>query len=319
MDSFSVRSVNMDVVRYIRQIEKCRLIGRLYIKIKDLHIEVQYCDARYDTLVMKEINVRDFATWRHLLEENGFVTIPNALTEEEVEHLRLESVLLRSAFTTEQLEHQDCVIDLMASYPIQDDAKERFDCDAFSKARRQQFVLSGMYAPLKSWHVWESLIFRRLPSILSTLMSCSILYLFNDHYIVKPPQSDSKFGWHRDDEKQLAMIPSWASIRPYFSVWCALDSITKENGAIELVPISKTPQKFDFDTLEQLSMIPASIDIGTIVIFRSDVWHASFPNQTDSCRRVYYVQYSLDPITCSQSESEPLSFAIPCTVQDLSN
>nr|CCA19462.1 conserved hypothetical protein [Albugo laibachii Nc14] len=268
---------------------------------------------------MEGNDCKQVADWRLSLEENGFVTIPNALRNEEVEHLRLECNLLSSALTSEQLERQDCVIDLMASCPMREDAIERVDCNAFSTIRKKQFLLSGKHTPLESWRTWEALVFSKLPSILNTLITCSFLYFFNDHYITKPPQSDSEFSWHRDDEKQLAMVPFWESIRPYFSVWCALDSITAENGAIKLLPISKTPPKFDYGTFEQLSIIPSKIDSGTIVIFRSDVWHASFPNQTHSFRRVYYVQYSLDPITSSQSVSEPLNFAIPCTTPSSSN
>ena len=78
------------------------------------------------------------------------------------------------------------------------------------------------------------------------------LYLFNEHYVVKPPHSDIVFQWHRDIDKQLSLCYDKNVV--YYSMWCPLDDVDEKNGTLQ-VPhdtIMYTVDVNDIDDIEDV-------------------------------------------------------------------
>jgi ectoine hydroxylase-related dioxygenase (phytanoyl-CoA dioxygenase family) len=104
----------------------------------------------------------------------------------------------------------------------------------------------------------------------------------------------------------------------YVSVWCALDDVTLSNGALQFVPLYLTVDQMQplNDSHHLHASPPIEATAGSIIIFRSDVWHFSAVNASDAARRAFYVQYSVEPITSSSLSKEPLCCAIPIDVRN---
>ena len=105
------------------------------------------------------------------------------------------------------------------------------------------------------------------------------------------------------------------AIAPYISAWCALDDVTLENGALQFIPSTKThivDEEEDPDELFKYSSPSILVQKGTVIFFRSDIWHFSASNASSCSRRAFYAQYSQTPITSSPTTNEPLCCSIPC-------
>ena len=139
-------------------------------------------------------------------------------------------------------------------------------------------------------------------------------YLFWEQYVIKAGDPDTAFAWHQDsgyvDEDH----------EPYLTCWIALDDITEENGAVYLLPYSRSGIKsyikhipdpvvndkicyFGSDT-----GIPMTAPAGSIVVFSSVVIHRSGPNYTDRLRRAYIAQYSKEVITFKDGKTPAGSY-----------
>jgi len=163
------------------------------------------------------------------------------------------------------------------------------------------------------------------------------VYLFNEHYVIKPASSEISFAWHTDENEQLAgmALPVNSSSRTaeteypeYVSIWCALDDSYESNGGLELCPLNKFEEisKQSTSTGEPTSKranpnacskrtragagAVAEVETGGAIVFSSRVSHRSGPNTTSSARRAYYAQFSARPILGRRSPS-PLCFAVP--------
>jgi ectoine hydroxylase-related dioxygenase (phytanoyl-CoA dioxygenase family) len=186
------------------------------------------------------------------------------------------------------------------------------------------------------------LLFERLPTAIAKLrdnhslpVDASPLFLFNEHYVVKPPTSEVEFRWHRDDDEQLGMCVHRNEVAPYVSAWCALDAVTLDNGPLRFLPLddpangladasrdSSDPACLDSDEAKAAAFdanatAPMAAAAGDVVFFLSNVWHASSANETSAARRAFYAQFSTERITAGPNDPAPLSFAIPCTAIDV--
>ncbi|CAH0479883.1 unnamed protein product [Peronospora belbahrii] len=169
--------------------------------------------------------------------------------------------------------------------------------------------------------VFASLLFEKLPTIAGQMLAACDksktapnIFFFNEHYVVKPPRSLVKFRWHRDDDEQLTMCVHRESIRAYISAWCALDDVTRENGALQFVSLSVSPRSNEDnnDNMQRHASGPVTGEAGDVIFFLSNVWHCSSSNDSDGFRRAFYAQYSREKITSRRKDPTPLSFAIPC-------
>lgn len=222
---------------------------------------------------------------------------------------------------------------------MRETAAARVNADAYLRAREAQFRsrCGDEHAALRSSELMRTFLFDKLSSCAAALMGVTNqqaedssggdnVFFFNEHYVVKPPQTAVEFRWHRDDYEQLGMCVHRSGIPPYLSAWCALDDVTLQNGPLRFVSQSLASSKeqaaADGDAcevtesgriqLEGKATSPILAAAGAVIFFLSNVWHCSSCNESDTIRRAFYAQYSASQITATPKDPWPLSFAIPC-------
>lgn len=141
-----------------------------------------------------------------------------------------------------------------------------------------------------------------LPSILKQLTKQKEIFLLNEQYVVKPPNSKSNFHWHVDSN--YTSLPF-----NYISVWIPFEHVSEENGCLFVIP-------FHFSKLNMDSLMSSEFDVyernykpsikkrgleikmnpGDILIFSSHLWHRSPNNRSSRYRRVIMPQYSINPL-----------------------
>jgi ectoine hydroxylase-related dioxygenase (phytanoyl-CoA dioxygenase family) len=148
------------------------------------------------------------------------------------------------------------------------------------------------------------------------------VYLFNEQYVVKAADKDTKFGWHQDS----GYIGHYH--KPYLSCWCALDDMSVQNGTISVLPYERAGMQPDdlFEHVEEAGTNdkvgyhgsdpgdPVIVPAGTIVVFSSRTFHRSGSNLTDRFRRSYLAQYSTEPIL-TKDGSKNWAQAVPFIVE----
>ncbi len=130
-------------------------------------------------------------------------------------------------------------------------------------------------------------------------------FLFNEQYVVKAADTDSKFAWHQDS----GYVGHYH--RAYLSCWCALDDMSIENGTVYVLPYQRDGRDSSDEIISHVVEErtndkvgyhgddpgePAIVPAGSIVVFSSRTFHRSGANTTDQYRRSYLAQYSAEPI-----------------------
>ncbi len=130
-------------------------------------------------------------------------------------------------------------------------------------------------------------------------------FLFNEQYVVKAADTDSKFAWHQDS----GYVGHYH--RAYLSCWCALDDMSLENGTVYILPYGRDGRstrdeiirhEVEARTNDKVGYHgddpgePAIVPAGSIVVFSSRTFHRSGANTTKDYRRSYLAQYSAEPI-----------------------
>ena len=67
----------------------------------------------------------------------------------------------------------------------------------------------------------------------------TVLYLVNEHYVIKPPRSNVSFSWHTDAGEQF----TGRHPPPYVSVWLPLDDVSQGNGTLQIIPWSRQSKR----------------------------------------------------------------------------
>jgi ectoine hydroxylase-related dioxygenase (phytanoyl-CoA dioxygenase family) len=165
--------------------------------------------------------------------ETVFV-VENFVTEKELSFMRHECDKYYPSDA--DVSELGAAVDLFEHNNLREDHEGRIDDDEYFKQR-----WLGEYVDIHSEKrlVFQNLILSRLPSLLKLILKKSFnysvenLFLFNEHYVVKLPQSNVAFRWHRDCDEQLGALPQ--SYRPlYYSAWCPLDDVVQANGTLSI-------------------------------------------------------------------------------------
>ncbi|KAJ8607743.1 hypothetical protein CTAYLR_008608 [Chrysophaeum taylorii] len=194
------------------------------------------------------------------------------LSESTIDALRAEAEAL-AALEAPSFEN-GCVLE-----PVRDDVR--------GEAWRADEVAYGLARKVAPSAAVREALFETLARVASEFFGEAVV-LFNEHYVVKPANSEVEFGWHRDGDLQLA---STYCRDEYVSCWCALDPATPENGCLVV----------------RDGALPCAA--GDVVVLSSRCEHRSGPNETPGPRRAFYAQYASRPIA---TPSGVLRLAIPC-------
>jgi hypothetical protein len=131
-----------------------------------------------------------------------------------------------------------CAIDLFEDLELSDESPARYLLPAYWSLRSRASM--GLGLSEAQLHEIKRAILDIIPrcikpSVLGTFFPAESkhtrLYLFNEHYIVKPSFSSVRFRWHIDEEKQLGVLSDAVK---YVSVWCPLDDVCGCNGSLVL-------------------------------------------------------------------------------------
>jgi hypothetical protein len=257
---------------------------------------------------------------------NVFV-ITDVLSKSELLAFKTECDFYRKVMRDTDPLQLGAAIDIFENSHIDEGSKIRRDPHSYFEERWR-----GRKPDDEDANLIRSYLLTKLPAIICKIYSCHQLYIFNESYIVKEPQSHVAFRWHIDSDEQLGAIPL-GSRSQYYSAWCPLDSTNIHNGSLafpfgtkftNLVLGSEIESKGTkfvsgdalCGTVDSSVVSPSesddglilTVEAGTIVLFSSGMWHKSGDNTTIDPRRVLYVQYSPDIITSSGSYSERSAF-----------
>jgi hypothetical protein len=168
------------------------------------------------------------------------VVVSNCLSVDELDALRCECDLHTKLLCTEDYVASSCAIDLFETAIIGDDHPSRSNLDDYFQLRWRN---SPQLSESNKIRI-QNILLRKFPWMIVSVLKASQLYLFNEHYVVKPPHSEISFRWHTDFEEQLpSLLPELHE--PYLSIWCPLDDVTTSNGTL-IIPRQSIVHKFSF-------------------------------------------------------------------------
>ena len=224
------------------------------------------------------------------------------ITDEQVEQYQregwfiLESVIPAPALAALQAE----CMRLVAQFESEMLAKGETSHNISHYKKRYFISNRSASSPIMSEFLYSDLMAELCRALLG-----DTAYLFNEQYVVKAADADTKFAWHQDS----GYVGHYH--RAYLSLWCALDDMSVENGTVYILPYSRDGRGNSDDITdhqrEEVSNDqvgyrgddpgePAIVPAGSIVVFSSRTFHRSGPNLTDQYRRCYLAQYSAEPI-----------------------
>jgi ectoine hydroxylase-related dioxygenase (phytanoyl-CoA dioxygenase family) len=129
-------------------------------------------------------------------------------------------------------------------------------------------------------------------------------YLFLELFVMKWPRTGLPFAWHQDSGYLLGNPH-----KPFVSLWCALDDMTEENGALYVLPYSRAESRGVVEHKKDRLVndlvgyngsdpgIALPVPSGSIIVLSSTTFHRSGANVTDQPRRAFLASYSPEPIT----------------------
>mmetsp|Transcript_17414 Transcript_17414/g.21364 ORF Transcript_17414/g.21364 Transcript_17414/m.21364 type:complete len:253 (+) Transcript_17414:53-811(+) len=203
--------------------------------------------------------------------------VNSVLSQEELNALRKEADALQE-IEAPNFEN-GCVLETLNDAKINvDDDTWRVDAETYFAQRKVNYI-------------YDSSILQTLACFAAEdLCASSQIWLFNEQYVVKPAQSAINFRWHRDRDEQCSWNPELLQEKPaYLSCWIPLDDCDEYNGCLET------------------ESGPIHCQAGDLILLDADCWHRSGPNLSMYPRRVFYVQFSAQPILV---HSHPLRLAI---------
>lgn len=144
-------------------------------------------------------------------------------------------------------------------------------------------------------------------------------YFYGDQFVVKLAEQGMSFAWHQDSGYLREVAPDYSLEN--LSCWIALDDMSEENGALWVLPFSRTGSRevvkhvADEKTNDFVGYfgddpgVLVSVPAGSIVVFSTHLFHRSGANTTERPRRSWLVQYMAAP--CFTPDGQPVGHNRP--------
>ena len=239
-------------------------------------------------LPMSSIEVPDVVSDAEIQSfiENGYLVVPNLLSESEIEELRQDTTTLaRGGYPCDSLKPlPESVTDDEAIGRILCIHQPHFVSEVIEKYVKHPKIC-GILSQITAAHLpyWDGSV------------KCMQSMLF-----VKPPNFQGQ-AWHQDE----IYIPT--RDRSLIGAWIAMDDATVENGCLWVLPGShrqgylypqrnhENPDEFDFAQesygFDGSSEVPVEVTTGTLVFFNGYLLHRSRKNRGNTYRRVLVSHY----------------------------
>ena len=218
--------------------------------------------------------------------ENGYLVVPNLLSESEIEELRQDTTTLaRGGYECDSLKPlPESVTDEDAIGRILCIHQPHFVSDTIEKYVKHPKIC-GILSQIAAAHLpfWDGSV------------KCMQSMLF-----VKPPKFQGQ-AWHQDE----IYIPT--RDRSLIGAWIAMDDANVENGCLWVLPGShrqgylypqhnhENPDEFDFGQesygFDGSDEVPVEVERGSLVFFNGYLLHRSRKNRGDTFRRVLVSHY----------------------------
>ena len=233
--------------------------------------------------------------------ENGYLVVPNLLSESEIEEIRQDATTLaRGGYECDSLKPlPESVTDQEAIGRILCIHQPHFVSDTIEKYVKHPKIC-GILSQIAAAHLpfWDGSV------------KCMQSMLF-----VKPPKFQGQ-AWHQDE----IYIPT--RDRSLIGAWIAMDDANVENGCLWVLPGShrqgylypqrnhENPDEFDFGQesygFDGSDEVPVEVETGSLVFFNGYLLHRSRKNRGDTFRRVlvshYCNSWSLLPWSLQEGE-----------------
>ena len=213
-------------------------------------------------------------------ERDGFLLMEDLLTEKEVESLRVRAEEIGSGQRT-RIPPQ-----WMREEPDLADANEGGP-RGMDRLRKLEFL---------AWYDDLYLALAKHPKIVAVverLLETQHLKLLADEMFMKPPVHGSAKEWHQDAASWPWLVP-----QAWVTAWLALDDVTPENGALQMVagshrlgmvPVDCIEKLATEDILAQEETVP--VRAGGCIFLHSLSLHATAANATLDRRRAHAMRY----------------------------
>ena len=202
-------------------------------------------------------------------EENGFLVVEDALSEQHVRDLYSAS--------------SGIVADYRSTRGIADDVM----ANPFDFIGREDLFLELLDWPKSFPKVWGILGWH--------------IQLYHTHMMTAPPEprlekGHKRLGWHQDSGRLNQDLET--NPRPRVSLkvgYFLTDTTVPDSGSVYVVPGSHLRNELEFpagDESEPVGAVPLQVPAGSAIIFDRRLWHASGRNHSTSTRIVLYYGYS---------------------------
>ncbi|MFC4777021.1 phytanoyl-CoA dioxygenase family protein [Paenibacillus sp. GCM10023252] len=131
---------------------------------------------------------------------------------------------------------------------------------------------------------------------ITTSILGSDIRLYWDQSVYKRPEASRDFPWHQDN----GYVPT--DPVHYLTCWLALEDSTIANGCIWIQPGTHLKGYVEHIKTDigwicyygDIEGIPVELKKGSMVAFHSLLFHRSTPNNSDTTRKGYVIQYSVE-------------------------
>lgn len=223
------------------------------------------------------------------------------VTKDDIKQFHEEGYFVLESIMAEQ-ELTELRIDCQKNLDLQVASMERVGAETLGlshKEKRYSLPCRHEDSPCLERFLFGDLMMEIIRSVLG-----QDAYLFLELFLVKWPRTGLPFAWHQDSGYLLGNPH-----KPYVSLWCALDDMTEENGALYVLPYSCAGSKEVVEHKRDRKVndlvgyhgsepgIAVPVPSGSIIVMSSTTFHRSGANITNEARRAFLASYSPEPIT----------------------